>query len=311
MAIREIRKDGDDILTKKCREVEKVDEKIIELGQDMLDTMYKNDGIGLAASQVGILKRVIVYDVSYIGEDGKKEEITITEEKVSFDERSYNYVVDILEMPEWKDPRFAKLLTSTIWHSNYEDVKDILSMPHPNDSNKLIWDDERFAQLLTSSIWNSNYEDVKNILSMKHPDDPNRLIWDDERFADLLTSSIWHDLSDNLLNKLSLPCWKDSKYSHLLIPSIWSISIKRILDSIELFEKLGIEEFITISSMRKSPIQIMALYHYLEENGISIVIDGKLNAVFNIAPVLLKKRYGIDLKTLVDKERERMKSGLS
>ncbi len=73
MAIREIRKDGDDILTKKCREVEKVDEKIIELGQDMLDTMYKNDGIGLAASQVGILKRVIVYDVSYIGEDGKKE----------------------------------------------------------------------------------------------------------------------------------------------------------------------------------------------------------------------------------------------
>ena len=71
MAIREIRKDG--IITKKCREVEKVDEKIIELGQDMLDTMYKNDGIGLAASQVGILKRVIVYDVSYIGEDGKKE----------------------------------------------------------------------------------------------------------------------------------------------------------------------------------------------------------------------------------------------
>ena len=73
MAIREIRKDGDDILEKKCREVEKVDQKIIELGQDMLDTMYKNDGIGLAASQVGILKRVIVYDVRYIQEDGKKE----------------------------------------------------------------------------------------------------------------------------------------------------------------------------------------------------------------------------------------------
>ena len=73
MAIREIRKEGDDILEKKCREVEKVDQKIIELGQDMLDTMYKNDGIGLAASQVGILKRVIVYDVRYIQEDGKKE----------------------------------------------------------------------------------------------------------------------------------------------------------------------------------------------------------------------------------------------
>ena len=39
----------------------------------MLETMYKNDGIGLAACQVGILKRIIVYDVKYIEEDGKKE----------------------------------------------------------------------------------------------------------------------------------------------------------------------------------------------------------------------------------------------
>ena len=49
MAIREIRKDGDDILKKKSKEIEVIDEKIKQLGQDMLDTMYKNDGIGLAA----------------------------------------------------------------------------------------------------------------------------------------------------------------------------------------------------------------------------------------------------------------------
>lgn len=73
MAIREIRKDGDEILSKKCREVEVIDDKIKELAQDMLETMYKNDGIGLAACQVGILKRVVVYDVAYIQEDGKKE----------------------------------------------------------------------------------------------------------------------------------------------------------------------------------------------------------------------------------------------
>ena len=73
MAIREIRKDGDEILHKKCREVEVIDEKIKELGQDMLETMYKYDGIGLAACQVGMLKRIIVYDISYIEEDGKKE----------------------------------------------------------------------------------------------------------------------------------------------------------------------------------------------------------------------------------------------
>ena len=73
MAIREIRKSGDDILSKKCREVEKIDEKIKELGQDMLDTKYKNDGIGLAACQVGMLKRIIVYDIKYIEEGAKKE----------------------------------------------------------------------------------------------------------------------------------------------------------------------------------------------------------------------------------------------
>ena len=73
MAIREIRKDGDDILKKKSKEVEVIDEKIKQLGQDMLDTMYKNDGIGLAACQVGMLKRMIVYDIRYIQEDAKKE----------------------------------------------------------------------------------------------------------------------------------------------------------------------------------------------------------------------------------------------
>lgn len=73
MAIREIRKDGDDILQKKSKEIEIIDDKIKQLGQDMLDTMYKNDGIGLAACQVGMLKRMIVYDIRYIEEDAKKE----------------------------------------------------------------------------------------------------------------------------------------------------------------------------------------------------------------------------------------------
>jgi hypothetical protein len=51
MAIREIRKEGDEILSKKCREVEEITDKILELGKDMLDTMYKYDGIGLAAQK--------------------------------------------------------------------------------------------------------------------------------------------------------------------------------------------------------------------------------------------------------------------
>lgn len=67
MAIRNIRIDGDEILRKKCRKVEKIDDRLLTLIQDMAETMYDADGVGLAAPQVGILKRLFVIDV-YDGE---------------------------------------------------------------------------------------------------------------------------------------------------------------------------------------------------------------------------------------------------
>ena len=63
MAIRIIRENGDEILRKKSRKVEVIDEKIKTLVDDMLETMYKYNGVGLAAPQVGILKRVVVIDL--------------------------------------------------------------------------------------------------------------------------------------------------------------------------------------------------------------------------------------------------------
>lgn len=63
MAYREIRKDGDEVLRKKSRPVEKIDNKLLTLLDDMADTMYKADGVGLAAPQIGILKRIVVIDV--------------------------------------------------------------------------------------------------------------------------------------------------------------------------------------------------------------------------------------------------------
>lgn len=62
MAIREIRKKGDEILQKKCKPVVDFDKKLHILLDDMYDTMVKNDGVGLAAPQVGILKRAVVVD---------------------------------------------------------------------------------------------------------------------------------------------------------------------------------------------------------------------------------------------------------
>ncbi len=63
MALRNIRKIGDDILRKECRPVEKIDNKLITLINDMFETMYEADGVGLAAPQVGILKRLFVIDI--------------------------------------------------------------------------------------------------------------------------------------------------------------------------------------------------------------------------------------------------------
>lgn len=63
MALRNIRKLGDDILRKKCRPVETIDERILTLLDDMAETMYDANGVGLAAPQIGILKRIVVIDI--------------------------------------------------------------------------------------------------------------------------------------------------------------------------------------------------------------------------------------------------------
>ena len=67
MALRNIIIQGDPILTKECRKIDKMTPKIKQLIQDMFDTMYDAYGVGLAAPQVGILKQVVVIDTT--GED--------------------------------------------------------------------------------------------------------------------------------------------------------------------------------------------------------------------------------------------------
>ena len=89
MAIRNIREEGDPILRKVSREVEVIDDRVRELVEDMFETMHKADGLGLAAVQVGILKRIVVIDLY----DGVSKFVLINPkiievkgEKVSFDE---------------------------------------------------------------------------------------------------------------------------------------------------------------------------------------------------------------------------------
>lgn len=63
MAIRQVRLETDEILRKKAKEVDEVDDRIREILDDMLETMYEYNGVGLAGPQIGILKRIIVIDL--------------------------------------------------------------------------------------------------------------------------------------------------------------------------------------------------------------------------------------------------------
>ena len=67
MALRNVRVQGDPVLTKVCKEVKEINARTKELIEDMVDTMYEANGVGLAAPQVGILKRIVVIDTT--GED--------------------------------------------------------------------------------------------------------------------------------------------------------------------------------------------------------------------------------------------------
>ena len=78
-------------------------------------------------------------------------------------------------MKEWNDTKFSGLLTSNIWQSNYEDIKNILKMKE--------WDDTKFSSLLTSNIWNSNYEDILKKLYLPY--------WNEKKYHHLLVPSIF------------------------------------------------------------------------------------------------------------------------
>jgi peptide deformylase len=82
MALREIRIIGDPVLSRKADPVERVDEDVVRLARDMVETLHAAPGIGLAAPQVGVGRRVIIVDLS-VGEDKDALHIVINPEIVA------------------------------------------------------------------------------------------------------------------------------------------------------------------------------------------------------------------------------------
>ena len=97
-----------------------------------------------------------------------------------------------------------------------------------------------------------------------------------------------------------MPEWNEEKYKHLLQPSILIKSKEKISLNIKLAEEYGIEECISIQYLIKSPSQNYALINYILDNNVQLKENGKLNSIFSYQPGVLLKKYGIDLKRLME-----------
>lgn len=95
MAIRNIRVDDDPILRKKSREVTEFNERLFDLLDDMKETMYHSGGVGLAGPQVGVLKRVVVMDVS----EDRNEFIELINPEITYEEGEQTGTEGCLSLP--------------------------------------------------------------------------------------------------------------------------------------------------------------------------------------------------------------------
>ena len=129
MALRQIRTYGDPVLEKKCKEVKEMTPRLQELVDDMLETLYEQDGVGLAAPQVGILRRITVIDLGIAeGEDeaeAQAEESNETQELSQPD----NVSPDGRIIPVWEGP--LVLINPVITEQSGEQTGDegCLSLP--------------------------------------------------------------------------------------------------------------------------------------------------------------------------------------
>ena len=116
MTMRKILIEPDPILRKKCSPIEKVDDQTRKLMKDMLETMYKAPGIGLAAIQIGILKRIVVIDISK--DEEKKNPLFLINPEITFRSKNTSvYEEGCLSLPG----QFAEIERPAECHLKYLD----------------------------------------------------------------------------------------------------------------------------------------------------------------------------------------------
>ena len=151
-------------------------------------------------------------------------------------------------------------------------------------------------ELFTSeTLAHAKLSDIRDIIQSKEFQDYPEL------FA---STTLAHAKLVYIQTLLNLPYFKEEKYKKLLSPTVLARGKKMITMLpilFEMAEKYGITDYINTSFILKPPSQNYALINYLIDNGRPLVVDSKLNSIFGNAPSILKKKYGIDIKVLIEK----------
>ena len=233
---------------------------------------------------------------------------------ISFGYTKLENVQKIINSAEFKD--HPELFTSqTLAHAKLEDIQEIINSDeyknHPElftsttlahakleDIQKIINSDEfkEHPELFTSeTLAHAKLEDIQEIINSdefkEHPE--------------LFTSTtLAYAKLEDIQELLNLSCFQNEKYKRLLTPSIVSNSksmIKKMPILIEMAEYYKIDDHINTNFLLHSPSQNYALINYLIENDNPLVINEKLNPIFSYQPGVLRKKYGINIKALMDR----------
>ena len=222
-------------------------------------------------------------------------------------------IIKIIQSKEFKD--YPELFTSTVLaYAKLEDIIKIIQSEefkkHPElftsqvlayakleDIIKIINSEEfkDYPELFTSTVL--AHAKLENIIKIINSDEF-------KKHPELFTSEVLARAKlEDIKTLLNLPYFKEEKYKHLLTSSLLAKAktvIKKLPILFEIAMDFEIEDYITKSYLLKSPSQNYAIISYLNDNNLPFVVDGKLNSMFNIQPMVLKKKYNIDLKEIME-----------
>ena len=222
-------------------------------------------------------------------------------------------IIKIINSEEFKD--YPELFTSTVLaHAKLENIIKIINSKEFKD----------YPELFTSQVLaHAKLEDIIKIINSdefkKHPElftsevlarakleNIIKIINSEEfkNYPELFTSTVLASAKlEDIKTLLNLPYFKEEKYKHLLTSSLLANAktvIKKLPILFEIAMDFEIDDYITTSYLLKSPSQNYAIISYLNDNNLPFVVDGKLNSMFNFQPMVLKKKYNIDLKEIME-----------